>query len=130
MASQDMKILKFSGGMPPDPPRLSCYAAEFASATNLFTIYLSMWQSTLIIKLIATATPTDHVPWPDWFKIASYGPALHMCTQCHYTCKYVHAKILHFLHMYVTLYCRSYTYEIYDISTSRNSAYSHRSTYV
>ena len=23
---------------------------------------------------LATATPTDHVPWPDWFKNASYGP--------------------------------------------------------
>ena len=40
MASQDMKISKFSGGMPPDPTRLSCYAADFALATNLFTIYL------------------------------------------------------------------------------------------
>ena len=25
---------------------------------------------------LATATPTDHVPWPDWFKNASYGPVL------------------------------------------------------
>ena len=71
-----MKISKFFWGHAPRPPRLSCYAAEFALATNLFTIYLSMWQSTLLLSSLATATPTDHVPWPDWFKIASYGPGL------------------------------------------------------
>ena len=48
--------IRHCGGMPPCPPRLSYYAAEFALATNLFSIYLSMWQSTLITKLSCSYT--------------------------------------------------------------------------
>ena len=76
-----MKISKFFWGHAPRPPILSYYAAEFALATSLFTIYILVLEThcALIIKSnfkLATATPTDHVIWPDWFKNASYGPVL------------------------------------------------------
>ena len=54
MASQNIKISKFFWGNAPQTPRLSYYAAELALATNLFTMYLSMRQSTLVIKLSYT----------------------------------------------------------------------------
>ena len=46
MAFQIIQISKFSwGGMPPDPPRMSCYAAELPSAIMVFTSLVLSYRS-------------------------------------------------------------------------------------
>ena len=56
MPSQSIQISKFSwGGMPPDPPTMSCYAAELPLATVHVTLLIPYWPY----------HPSD----------ASYGPA-------------------------------------------------------
>ena len=62
MAFQSIQISNFSwGGMPPDPPRMSCYAAELPSATMIYS-------SQFILVATLTLGPLH-------FWIASYGPA-------------------------------------------------------
>ena len=82
----------FLGGMPPDPPRMSCYAAELPSATVVFTslvlsyrscpplstsflrpcllilVYLLVNSPTYVEHLTLFLTTSFHHDWP-WVKI-------------------------------------------------------------